>query len=513
MTVCAIYARVSDESQLVGDSIEHQIGYCREHVRRRGLDDGMEWLTPEQFIYVDRGITGTSMLKRTAVQQLLRDARSNLFQVVLFKGISRFARDTVDALLMLRTLLACGVRVISMEENFDSLRDHAEFIFTIHSALAQAESEKTAIRVRVGAAQKAKSGKWNGQVPDGYVLNKVTKHLEIDRSTASIIRDIFSMYLNGMGCRTIADVLNREGRYTKRGNLWTQRNLSRLLRNPVYAGDVVFGRREKRQALPSESDPLARRKVTVRTNDPERLTVCRNAHPGIVSRAVFDKVQAIMDRRRSTSGPTENTHLFTKGLLKCTCGSSMTITYNRAGTAYYRCLRQGDAGRATCNSGYIRALDLERAVLYQVRADLLLALPFQDLVMPGHQVGDLKRELSEIELNIKRQLGRSQALFEQFTDGLLLFDQYEQMSEIVRRRVMSLQSTRDKLLTQIAVTAEPKEVEPFVRKAIADLFQVTTRNPRQTREILALFLEAVQVERSVDSRKEVRLIYRFAKLI
>jgi site-specific DNA recombinase len=104
--------------------------------------------------------------------------------VVLFKGISRFACDTVDALLMLRTLTACVVRVISMEENFDSRRDSAEFIFTIHSALAQAESEKTAIRVRVGASQKAKWGKWNGQPPDGYILNPNTKHLKIDESTA-----------------------------------------------------------------------------------------------------------------------------------------------------------------------------------------------------------------------------------------------------------------------------------------------------------------------------------------
>jgi site-specific DNA recombinase len=63
MTLCAIYARVSDESQLKGDSIEHQISYCKEHARRRSLDDGVQWIAPESFMYVDEGITGTSMVK------------------------------------------------------------------------------------------------------------------------------------------------------------------------------------------------------------------------------------------------------------------------------------------------------------------------------------------------------------------------------------------------------------------------------------------------------------------
>ncbi|GMA56456.1 hypothetical protein GCM10025858_09590 [Alicyclobacillus sacchari] len=244
--VCAIYARVSDESQVHGDSLDHQIAYAREYARRRASDAEEVWVVPDELVYVDEGITGLSMVKRPAVLRLLEDARHGRFDVLLCKGISRFARDTVDALTMLRSLIACGVQVISIEENFDSHRDRAEFVFTIHSALAQAESEKTSVRVRLGAMQKARSGRWNGRPPDGYRLNRETQRLEIDDEQALVIRQIFAMYLAGFGCRAIAERLNQQGIVTANGKLWSQRRIARILQNPVYCGEIVYGRRTKR---------------------------------------------------------------------------------------------------------------------------------------------------------------------------------------------------------------------------------------------------------------------------
>lgn len=513
MTICAIYARVSDESQLKGDSIEHQISYCKENARRRSVDEGTHWFTPDSFIYVDAGITGTSMVKRPAVQRLIRDARAKHFEVVLFKGISRFARDTVDALLMLRTLTACGIRVVSMEENFDSRRDSAEFIFTIHSALAQAESEKTAIRVRVGASQKARSGKWNGQAPDGYVLNRETKHLEIDDSFAPVIRDIFSIYLSGCGVRKIADVLNSEGRYTKRGNFWSQRNLSRLLRNPVYVGDVVYGRREQQLAFPDESDPLARKKRSVLVDDPERVTVCENAHPGIVSRDVFQKVQEIMDKRRPQSGPTDYSYLLTKGLLLCNCGSAMTINYNPAGTAYYRCIRRRESGQSVCKGGYIRAVDLEREVLASVRREVIDAIQYEDLVIPQQSTDKIEQELTAILRKIDVEIERSQQLFDQYTEDQLLDEQYSRMNRTIQNRIQGLQKTRDRLMKEIEAKQQQLDAESLVRQAMRDFLSVDTSNARLTREILALFVENLTVIDGSGGLKEICINYRFFKLV
>ncbi|GMA65316.1 recombinase family protein [Alicyclobacillus fastidiosus] len=511
MTVCAIYARVSDESQLKGDSIEHQIRYCQEQARRRSVEEGVPWVIPESRIYVDEGITGTSMVKRPAVQRLIQDARGKQFQVVLFKGISRFARDTVDALVMLRALCASGVRVISMEESFDSRRDNAEFIFTIHSALAQAESEKTAIRVRVGASQKARSGKWNGKAPDGYVLNSQTKHLEIDELVAPVIRDIFSMYLSGMGVRKIAEILNCTRRLTKRGNLWTQRNISRILKNDAYAGDVVYGRREKRVAYSDASDPLARNKRAVWVDDPARLVVCQNAHPGIVTREIFEEVQQLIKKRRTTmSGPTKSPHLLTKGLLRCTCGGSMTVTYNGAGTAYYRCLRRRDLGKSACDCGHVRAKDLEREVFARVRQDVLEALEFDQLVIPKEQDEVNKTQLRALETQLEKQIEKSQMLFDQYSDGKLLAEQYERINLTIQHRIQALRDTMRQLMQEIESQERVLDAGQRVREAFRQFLQVGTTNARFAREILTIFVERVEVVSSRNGHNEVKIRYRFA---
>ncbi|EPZ45086.1 recombinase family protein [Alicyclobacillus acidoterrestris] len=509
MTICAIYARVSDESQLRGDSLQHQIAYCREHARRRSLEEGAPWTTPEDFVYVDEGITGTSMVRRPAVQRLLMDARRHQFDVVLFKGISRFARDTVDALVMLRALMASGVRVLSMEENFDSARDSAEFIFTIHSALAQAESEKTAIRVRVGAAQKARLGQWNGQPPDGYILDVHSKHLVVDETVALTIRDIFAMYLEGYGVRKIAEALNQAGRYTKRGCLWTQRHVSRVLRNPVYQGDVVYGRREKRLVVPDASNPLSRRKRAVYVADSDQLTVCQDAHPGIVPREVFLQVQARLQRQRVSSGPTGNQQWLTKGLLRCTCGSRMTITYNRAGTAYYRCARRRERGASACQSGHIRALALEQAVLSQVRKDLLELIPFERLTCQKLPEHDTQRELRNLHAALERQFAKSQKLFDEYTDGILEREQYERLNQEIQRRIRALEQAKEKLHAVLQKDNQVVDAGELARQTLVNHLSKQTPNPHLTKEILALFVDRVQVCKGVGQHREIAIHYRF----
>lgn len=474
MKTYAIYARVSDESQLKGDSIDHQISYCMEHARRKSLEEKSVWEISESFIYIDEGITGTSLVKRDAVKRLIRDARLGCFQIVLFKGISRFARDTVDALLMLRALTASGVRVISMEENFDSQYDHAEFIFTIHSALAQAESEKTAIRVRVGVSQKAKTGQWNGQPPDGYFLNSLSKHLEIDEEFATRIRGIFMMYLSGLGCRKIAQELNKKKQYTKRGNLWSAKTISRVLNNPAYVGDVVYGRREKRFSLPDNAQEFTRKKSVIWVNDQTRIVRCANAHPAIVPRWIFDAVQESLEIQRFASGSDNHQFLLTKGRLLCQCGSRMTITYNRSGIAYYRCTKKKECKKSIGYSKYLRALDLEQLVLMQLRSDILAALEFNGFEIP-HFVESKK----EIEIKDRKKSPH--------------YD-LSVLQEFVHKE-------------HGLINGETSE--RFIRAAIHQYLQSHSANTALSRRLISLFVEKIQVFHLDKNSSELKIKYHF----
>lgn len=509
MPTCAIYARVSDESQLKGDSIEHQISVSREFARRRSLDGGSPWQVPDGLVYKDEGITGTTMVERPAVQKLISDARSGAFDVVLFKGISRFARDTVDSLVMLRTLLSSGVRVISLEENFDSDRDRAEFVFTIHSALAQAESEKTAIRVRVGVLEKAKRGRWNGRAPDGYVLNSETQKLEVDLVWAPVIGQIFQLYLAGYGCRSIADTFNNQRQFTKQGAFWSARNVLRILRNPVYAGDVVYGRHEKRQVIVSAESPFSRRKKAVPVQDKQQFVMRKNAHPSIVDRDVFERVQELLEARQTERGPTGKHHYFTRGKLRCRCNSGFTVKYNPSGRAYYRCLGQQDKGKTFCQMGYLRVDSLEEAVLARLRAEVLERLPLGDCKWPIPPERDRVLNKSR-EQELERQRRKALILFDKYTDGLYSCEEYGQMNTVLQNRITQLERT----LTH--VTSQPGswpcgaiDLRDFATTRLSEYLTPNSPDRRLTSQLINRLIKEIQVLNVSPGNVELQVVYRF----
>lgn len=507
MPICAIYARVSDESQVKGESIEHQISFCREIARRRSSEGVGAWETPPSLVYVDEGISGTTLVKRAAVQRLVADARSQRFDLVLFKGISRFARDTVDALVMLRTLLASGVRVVSIEENFDSLRDNAEFVFTIHSALAQAESEKTAVRVRMGAVEKARQGKWNGKPPDGYVLNKITKHLDIDLQFAPMVREVFHLYTSGWGARKIAAVLNERGLRTKRGNTWTQRAVIRMLTNPAYQGDVTYGRREKRPVVSTDSHWAERRKATTWALDPTQIVVTPNAHPAIIERETFARVQSLLDSRRRLRGRSGELHLLSRGLIRCSCGSSMIVKYNSRGHRYYRCVRQADSGRATCRQPFLRADEVETVVLERIRTDVL-----QPYVVDGLEktlnitdsTDPLCTEQTYVNQQLQRLMRASQLLLEQLAEGHISEHQFVHLNAEYRERMAGLKMRQEEVMRSMKRLCHEHGGGQLVKDAMRQVLSPGQAHTRVTRQFLDQLVERIDAH-----GKDLEIRYRF----
>ncbi len=511
MPVCAIYARVSDEEQVKGESIQHQISFVREFARRRSLEDRDEWTTPDQFVFVDEGITGTSLMKRTAVRALVQAASERQFEVVLFKGISRFARDTVDALVMLRTLIAAGVRVISLEENFDSRHDSAEFIFTIHSALAQAESEKIGIRVRIGAMQKARQGRWNGAAPDGYRLNPTTQKLEIDPVTAPMIRRIFELALAGHGPWVIADRMNVDGFRTPRGAFWTRKRIRDILCNPVYAGDVVYGRRERRIAI--GDDPLARRKQTIQSRNPERLAICRDAHPALVPREQFQTIQQHLRDRSTKRGRIGKMHLLTKGLLVCKCGHHMTIKYNHRQVAYYACTGKMKKGKHYCDQRLLRADELEGLVLRCLREHVLDAADLSSISLDGFDRHHDPLEVRHIDQQIERELLRSQTLFDRYADGALTEQQFTTMNQTIRRRLESLEAARRQLSeAEDLFAVEEMDFARAADEMLRTYLHQDSPDRHVTRQFAEQLIERVEIVSTSGDCVQVAVRFRFKRV-
>ena len=137
----AAYCRVSTDKADQLNSLEAQKEFFSEYTQRTG--DVLVKL------YADEGISGTKIKNRKEFLRMMSDAEKGMFDMVVVKDISRFARNTVDLLQNVRKLKALGIETQFLTANMTSM-GNSEFVLTIFGALAQEESANTSKRVKFG---------------------------------------------------------------------------------------------------------------------------------------------------------------------------------------------------------------------------------------------------------------------------------------------------------------------------------------------------------------------------
>ena len=246
----AAYCRVSTGSDEQLNSLINQKKFFEEYAEKRG-DTLIK-------IYADRGISGKSMKERPQFLKMLSDSEKGIFDALLVKDISRFARNTVDFLNGIRLLKSRGIDVVFVGANQKVLGE-SEFILTVFAALAQEESCGLSKKIIFGKKQGAK----RGRVPNvlyGYD-KKNTYELTVNEKEAECVKNIFTMYgVNEIGLRKIADNLNEKKVLTKNNCKWSAKTVRRIIENPIYRGVLVNNKSEtldfisaSRRNVPPES--------------------------------------------------------------------------------------------------------------------------------------------------------------------------------------------------------------------------------------------------------------------
>lgn len=148
----AAYCRVSSETDEQLNSLSVQRKYFDELFAAHS-----DWTNAG--IYYDEGISGLGMKRRAGFNKMVDDALAGKIDLIIVKSISRFARNTVDALKTIRDLKAKGIRIIFKKENIDTSDTKSEFILTIMSSLAQQESQSISENVKWGIRKSYIEGK------------------------------------------------------------------------------------------------------------------------------------------------------------------------------------------------------------------------------------------------------------------------------------------------------------------------------------------------------------------
>ncbi len=334
----AAYCRVSTDKEDQLNSLEAQKGFFTEYTEKNGHK--------LVRLYADEGISGTKIKNRTEFQRLMRDAQKGLFEMVVVKDISRFARNTVDFLQSIRQLKALNIETVFLTAN-QTVLGNSEFVLTIFGALAQEESANTSKRIKFGKKINAEKGRVPNLV---YGYNKVQGDyftLEINRAEAEIVREIFDLYTSEeMGASRIANTLNDRGIKTKRGCNWTQNAVTRILTNSIYIGKVVNGKEEIQDFLTSKR----------RKKDEADWYVTDRPELRIVSDEIFERAGRILETRQNAfvnnHERQSSKHLFST-LIKCKeCGYSFRRTCYK-GSYRWVCSVRNTQGAAVCPNAVV----------------------------------------------------------------------------------------------------------------------------------------------------------------
>ena len=281
----AAYCRVSTDSEEQINSYTAQKAYYSQKI-----EETPDW--EMAGLFADEGITGTSMKKRKEFNRMITACKRGRIDLILTKSLSRFARNTVDCLEIVRMLKARGIGVLFEKENINTLTVSSEFLITLFSGFAQAESESLSTNVGIGIRMAMKEGKVNFHYNTmlGYRKGEDGKP-EIVPEEAVVIRRIYQRYLDGCSEGQIAKELDRDGISTAKGvKAWSHQVVHSILYNEKYIGDALLQKTFVTDCITKQ----------VKKNNGELPQYyIENNHPAIIPRDIYQRVREEMTRRAS----------------------------------------------------------------------------------------------------------------------------------------------------------------------------------------------------------------------
>ncbi len=336
----ALYVRVSTEDQVEGHSLAAQEALLRNDAKLRGK--------LVHKVYQDAGVSGVRE-DRKGLNELLRDAKKGCFGEVLVWTVSRVSRKLSYLLHIVEELKSLGIAFRSISEQFDITTPMGQFALTMMGAVAQMQRESWMESSHISMEKRAKSGRWGGGMMLGYQMVPDEEDprgggkLEIVPDEAETVKNIFTMYADGLGYKAIVNRLNAEGKVGKNGSAFTNNTVRGILANAVYVGKTRFG--------DEYYDGI---------------------HEPIISEEIWTVVQNIMNNRSKPVRKKIDREYLLSGVLKCpVCGNGMipTHTKNRRSDGsyrynyYYACGAYLNRGSAACKPNSVRADNAEDKVM------------------------------------------------------------------------------------------------------------------------------------------------------
>lgn len=481
----AAYCRVSTDKSDQLNSLEAQKRFFTEYTEKNGHN--------LVKLYADEGISGTKIRNRKEFLQLMRDAQHGLFDMVVVKDISRFARNTVDLLQSIRTLKALGIETTFLTANMTVL-GQSEFVLTIFGALAQEESANTSKRVKFGKKMNAEKGRVPNIV---YGYDKTIGdyfNLEINKEESKVVCQIYDWYTKeGYGAAKIANMLNEKGVKTKRNCNFSQNAVCRILTNELYTGKIINGKQEVTDFLTGvraekdESEWLVSDRPDLRIIEPEQYEKAQEILAG--RHGAFN-----MKRERQS-----NKYLFST-LIKCKeCGWSFRRSVRTYKNTYVKWVCSGHNGKGADSCP--NAVTIDEEELIQELEDYFAGMLKSKKNVINHVVKEFtkaykaKDENEHYEKELRDNLAKlnrtRQKYMDMYTDDLISREELNEKIGGMKAEVEKLEN--DLKLVQYNLN-KGDQLEAVIKKTFKNIEDITSIRD-MSNEQLKQIIQKIEVDK------------------
>lgn len=491
----AAYCRVSTDSDEQELSFETQCQYYRNYI-----NEHPNYILVD--VYADEGISGTSLSRREAFNQMMADAKDGKIDMIITKSITRFARNTVDSLNSLRTLKEYGVEVYFEMENINSL-EGSEMLITILSSLAQESSQEKSDSVKWGYQRQFEKGKVYASNLFGYKSNR--GELVIVEEEAKSVREIFAMYLQGFSINDIKHNLKERGIKTRRGSTeWSISTLRGMLSNEKYTGNSKNGKIYNIDFLHPKR---------LQNNGQAPMFLVENSHPAIVSKEIFEQVQIERARRlknkkevdqqvsKSNRGRYTSVNSLANKIICANCGDlyRRAVWTKRSGEKQpvWRCANRLDNGKHACN----KSITLKEKEMF----DQLVIIINNVLSRKNTVLNDIANEASKFvnprdiqtkKESLNRQLEEvNQDISQSLDEGMLLISRGVQDENGLKEHLEQHYNKKRKLLKEIEELDDKLESIREVKKSkvLNAISKMTYPVSNLSQEEISVFIKEIIV--------------------
>ena len=517
----AIYIRLSKEDENkrnksdLSESVKNQQLLCREYIKN----------SKENFKvykeYIDDGVSGTSILGRKGILELIKDVENGKIDCVIIKKLDRLARSEADSIYLFNLFEKNDVRLISFGDGHDTNVSRHDIIVYFQSFMNADYSRKLSENVIRTFDIKRNNGEFIGAFASyGYKKDEKDKnHLVIDEPAAKIVKQIFDDFLHGKGQLSIAQDLNLHGipcpseykksqglNYTncnkkESTNFWTYSTVHNILKNKMYVGDM-WQKRNNRSKFSHKKKLVAE----------EKQIIVKDTHEAIISRDDFDRVQNKLKNNRDISSSLKQNVSAYAGHIYCECGqvmSKITNKYKGVSNNRYVC-RSYKMGMNTCSSHSVHEKDLDEAVLNFLNEMLKTVNNMKDAIKKAAKdksktQKDIEEKTKLLNAEIAKQTKRISRYQDLFADEGMTKEEYFNKKKACEKIIENSKNEISNLSKSIGKTEE----EIFLANPIISTLLSVGKFEQVTKNTVDTFIKQIIVHEDEKGEKFLEIIPTF----